>query len=80
MTRDIIRLRPKENIMGYLYIWLQSIYANRLIISKAYGSVVPFLKDRAIQDKINNLALEAGTLRYEAYNLEQTALHIIYKD
>ena len=55
--------------------------------AQAYGSVVdeiddnhvrqiafPLLKDKSVQQRINDLALEANAKRYEAYNLEQEAL------
>jgi type I restriction enzyme S subunit len=87
MTHDIIRLVPENGMEGYAYIWLQSVYANRLIEAKAYGSVVPhieishietipvpLLKDIAVQSEINRLALKANELRYQAYRLEQEAM------
>ena len=90
MTHDIIRIIPKNDLCGYLYIWLNSEYCNRIVLSYSYGSVVqhiekehilkcpvPLLKNQAIQKKINDLALEANAKRYEAYKLEQEALHIL---
>ena len=57
---------------------------------QTYGSVVdmidnnslssvefPLLKNKDIQKKINDLALEANQKRYEAYLLEQQALEIM---
>lgn len=90
MTHDIIRIIPQNNLCGYIYIWLNSVYCNRIILSYSYGSVVqhiekehilkcpvPLLRDQAIQSKINDLALEANAKRYEAYKLEQQALRIM---
>lgn len=90
MTHDIIRIIPQNNWCGYIYIWLNSVYCNRIILSYSYGSVVqhiekehilkcpvPLLRDQAIQKKINDLALEANAKRYEAYKLEQQALRIM---
>lgn len=90
MTHDIIRLKANDCIRGYLFIWLQSIYASELLKSYTYGSVVPhiekqhlavmpvpILKDKQVQKRINDLALEANEKRYEAYRMEQQALHII---
>lgn len=37
----------------------------------------PLLKNKDIQKKINDLALEANQKRYEAYLLEQQALEIM---
>ena len=38
---------------------------------------VPLLKDKNIQWKINDLALEANKKRYEAYMLEQQAIKMV---
>jgi type I restriction enzyme S subunit len=90
MTHDIIRIIPDLALAGYLYIWLQTEYANKLIQAMSYGSVVPhiemvhikkipvpMLKDELIQKEINHLALEANKMRYEAYILEYKAMNII---
>lgn len=90
MTHDIIRLVPQESLEGYLYIWLQSPFAYKLIEAMSYGSVVPhiekahikevpvpILKDHEVQTKINRIALEANSMRYEAYRLEQEAMQIM---
>jgi type I restriction enzyme S subunit len=89
MTHDIIRIIPQTEVTGYLYIWLQSVYANKLIQAMTYGSVVPhieiehirnvpfpILKNRLIQNKINKLALDVNEKRYEAYKAEQQAMRI----
>lgn len=90
MTHDIIRLLPVDDLIGYVYIWLQTEYAAKLIEAFAYGSVVrhiekehlckvtiPLLKNHEVQKRINELALEANEKRYEAYQLEQKALRIM---
>jgi Restriction endonuclease S subunits len=90
MTHDIIRIVPEASMSGYLYIWLQSLYAYRIIQSMAYGSAVPHiekthlkdmpvpvLKNKSAQVEINNLALEANRKRFEAYQLEQEAIRIM---
>lgn len=87
----IIRVVPaNEEIAGYIYIFLQSEYAYPLITRFTYGSVVdeiddnhvgriafPLLKDQQRQKKINDVALKANELRYQAYLLEQKALQIM---
>lgn len=87
----IIRVVPANNeIAGYLNSFLSSDYGYQLITRFTYGSVVdeiddthvsnipvPLLKDKAVQKQINDLALEASQKRYEAYTLEQQALHIM---
>lgn len=90
MTHDIIRLVPDELLAGYLYIWLQSPYAYKLIQAMAYGTAVPhiekihiakvpvpIIKDASAFCKINTLALQANELRYQAYQLEQEAMQIM---
>lgn len=93
MTHDIIRLLPADDLIGYVYIWLQTEYAAKLIEAFAYGSVVrhiekehlckvaiPLLKNNEVQKRINELALEANEKRYQAYLLEQEALQIMDRD
>lgn len=91
MTHDIARLVPSSNeITGYLYAWLSSVYGRELIHRFAYGAVVrhlekehilqvsvPLLQDKDTQQEINDMVLEANRKRTEAYNLEQKALEIL---
>ena len=90
----IIRVVPADDsVAGYLYIFLASDYGRALITRYTYGSVVdeidddhvrqiavPLLRNHGIQQRINDLALEANEKRYEAYKLEQQALRIIDKE
>lgn len=90
-NQHIIRVVPKSKVIaGYLYIFLASDYGHELITRYTYGSVVdeidnnhvrnicvPLLKDDAVQERINELALTANQKRYEAYKLEQEALQIM---
>lgn len=90
-SEHIIRVVPaSDDIAGYINIFLASDYGYQLITRHTYGSVVdeiddnhvkgipiPLLKNQDAQKRINDLALEANTKRYEAYNLEQEALHIM---
>jgi len=89
-NEHVIRVEPaSKDIAGYLYVFLATDYGRELIARFTYGSVVdeiddhhvceipvPLLKDVAMQDEINRLALEANTKRTEAYNLEQEAIRI----
>ena len=90
MTHDIIRLISNENLVGYIYVWLQSVYASEIIKSFSYGAVVryiekfhleavpvPLLKDEAAQSRINSMVLLANEKRFRAYLLEQKALKIL---
>jgi len=84
-----LRLRPaSDNIAGYVYAWLDTPYAKPLIVRNTYGAVVdeiddnqlstvaiPLLKNKDIQQKINDLVLEANELRYQAYLKEQEAIN-----
>ena len=93
ITDDIIRLVPNEKISGYIYIWLQSDYAKKIINSFTYGAVVqhiekfhieavpiPILKNKIAQEEINSLALSANEKRFQAYELEQAALKIFSEE
>lgn len=87
----IIRVVPANDaIAGYLFIFLCSDYGYELITRYTYGAVVdeiddnhvrqiaiPLLKNKELQKRINDLALEANEKRYEAYKLEQQALRIM---
>jgi type I restriction enzyme S subunit len=90
-SQHIIRVVPVvDKIAGYLSIFLASEYGHALITRYTYGSVVdeiddkhvsqipfPFLKNRVIQNEINDLALKANKLRHEAYVFEQEAIRIM---
>ncbi len=91
INEHVIRVIPSsDEIAGYLFVFLSSQYGYSLITRFTYGSVVdeidenhvaqipfPILEDRSTQDRINQLALKANSLRYEAYNLEQEALRLM---
>lgn len=93
-SEHVIRVVPANTeIAGYLNIFLSSEYGHQLITRFTYGSVVdeiddnhvrqiaiPLLKNQDIQNKINDLALEANQKRYEAYMLEQEALKIMNEE
>jgi type I restriction enzyme S subunit len=87
----IIRVVPaKDDIAGYLSVFLSSDYGYHLITHYTYGSVVdeiddthvssipfPLLKNEETQQRINELALQANEKRYKAYTMEQQALRIV---
>lgn len=90
MTHDIIRLIPHKDMVGYVFVWLQTDYTKSILKSKSYGAVVqhieklhidtipvPLLKNAEVQTQINTLALQANEKRYEAYQLEQKALKLM---
>lgn len=93
-SEHVIRVVPADNdIAGYLNVFLSSEYGYQLIKHFTYGSVVdeiddnhvrripfPLLKNKAVQDRINALALEANKKRHEAYLLEQQAIEIMNND
>lgn len=92
-NQHILRVVPaNDDIAGYLYIWLSSVYGYELIRRFTYGAVVdeidddhlahvqvPLLKQSNVQKQINALALEANEKRYEAYLLEQQAIDVVNK-
>ena len=91
VSQNVLKVIPANNeIAGYSYIFFNSEWGRRLIQRQTYGSVVdmidnnslsyvefPLLKNKVVQKQINDLALEANEKRYEAYKLEQQALHIM---
>ena len=91
VSQNVLKVIPANNeIAGYLYIFLDSEWGRRLTQRQTYGSVVdmidnnslsyvefPLLKNKEVQKRINDLALEANEKRYEAYKLEQQALRIM---
>ena len=94
VSQNVLKLVPtNNNIAGYIYIFLNSEWGTELVRRQTYGSVVdmidnnslssveiPLLKNQDIQNKINDLALEANQKRYEAYMLEQEALKIMNEE
>ena len=75
-----------DDIAGYIYCWLNTDYAYRLIVRNTYGSVVdeiddqqlaqvviPLLKNESRQKEINDKVLQANNLRYQAYLKEREA-------
>lgn len=86
MTHDIIRLLPNPSIKGYVYAWLKTPYAEKMLQAYSYGSVVshiekihlgnmiiPLLKDAEIQRQVNDMAITASSKLTEAFHLEQKA-------
>lgn len=90
-THDLIRIESNNlNTIGYVYCWLNSDYGQLLLKSLTYGSVVdhieafhianmeiPLLKNESKQKEINNKALQATELRYQAYLKWQEALRMM---
>lgn len=91
VSQNVLKVVPASvDIAGYIYIFFNSEYGKILLKRQIYGSVVdmidnhslemvefPLLKDKDIQKKINDLALEANEKRYQAYLLEQEALKVL---
>ena len=90
ISDNMMQILSNSKICGYLYIFLNSEYGKILIQRFTYGGVVdaiepwhiqqiqiPLLKNQIIQNKINDLALQANEKRYKAYLLEQEALKIM---
>lgn len=93
-SQHILRVVPSTyDIAGYLYVWLSSEWAKPLLVRNSYGAVIdeisdiqlgavsiPLLADSATQAEINRLALEASSLRADAYDLEQRAMRILEEE
>ena len=89
LNQHVMRIKPTSgNVAGYIYAWLDSPYAKPLIVRNTYGAVVdeiddnqlstvaiPLLKNKDVQQKINDLVLDANELRYQAYLKEQEAIN-----
>ena len=90
-SQHIIRVVPaSENIAGYAYVFLASEWGRELLRRYKYGAVIdeinaehvgdvpfPILRDKGIQERVNSLALEANSRRYEAWRLEREAMRIM---
>lgn len=88
LNQHVMRIIPRNKSMaGYIYAWLSTDYALPLIVRHTYGAVVdeiddkqlaevpiPLLQDEAIQQRINDLVLQANGIRYHAYLKEQEAI------
>lgn len=91
VSQNVLKLIPANaDIAGYIYIFLNTDVGKTLITRQTYGSVVdmidnnsldvvefPLLKNRDVQSKINQIALLANDLRYQAYCKEKEALDIM---
>lgn len=90
ISDNMMQILSYESCCGYLYIFLNTDYGRALIRRFTYGGVVdaieplhlrqvpvPLLKQRGIQQQINDLALLANETRYEAYRLERQALQCL---
>lgn len=93
ISDNLIQMQCEKDYVGYIYIFLNSIYGEKLIYRQKYGGVVnaiepiqlkkvsvPFLKDVKKIELINNLAFKANELRYQAYKQEQEAINIMNKE
>ncbi len=94
VSQNVLKVIPAgDNIAGYIYIWLNTDFAKKLITREIYGAVVdmidarnlsivpvPLLKNSVAQEQINSLALLANEKRYKAYTLEQEALKIFEEE
>ena len=91
LNQHVMRIVPAtDDIAGFIYCWLNTDYAYRLIVRNTYGSVVdeiddqqlaqvviPLLKNETKQKEINDKVIQANKLRYQAYLKEQEAIAIM---
>lgn len=93
ISDNLIQMQCTKDYVGYIYIFLNSIYGKNLIYRQKYGGVVnaietvqlekvciPFLRDTDKIKYINDVALRANELRYQAYKLEQKAIEIMNRE
>lgn len=89
-SEDLIRVKVVEGMEGYVYCFLSSDYGQALIHRYSFGSVqdhidceqvgkiiIPMLKNKALQQEINDLVIECNELRAKAYYLELEAIEIL---
>ena len=93
VSQNVLKVIPANNeIAGYIYVYLNSEWGKSFLCKETYGAVVdmiddkslakvkvPLLKSKEIQNKINNMALEANEKLYMAYELEKKALEDMNK-
>lgn len=91
ISDNLIQIIPSSTeLVGYIYVFLNSDYGYELINRFTYGAVVdalepahilqvqvPILKNKTVQQTINEIALEANDKRYKAYKLEQKAIAMV---
>lgn len=93
ISDNLIQMQCTKDYVGYIYIFLNSVYGKNLIYRQKYGGVVnaiepvqlekvciPFLRDTDKIKYINDIASRANELRYQAYKLEQKAIEIMNKE
>ena len=93
VNQHVLRVVCNPSYIGIVFVWLNSEYGKKLIVSKTYGSVVneiidkhlgdialPVLNDEIVVDRINSLINNANQLRYEAYLKEQEAIKIMNRE
>lgn len=93
ISDNLIQMQCTKDYVGYIYIFLNSIYGKNLIYRQKYGGVVnaiepvqlekvciPFLRDTDKMKYINDIASRANELRYHAYKLEQKAIEIMNRE
>lgn len=92
-SEDLIRIKVKKGLEGYVYCFLSSEYGKALVKSYAFGAVqdhidcdqvsdfcIPILKNKEKMNKINNIVERVNQKRNEAYLYEQEALDILDKE
>lgn len=91
VSQNVIKVIPSDSsIAGYLYAFLSTSHAHKLLLRTTYGAVVdmiddnnvatipiPILKNKFIMQQINDDVLKSNDLRYQAHLKEQEALGIM---
>lgn len=92
-SEDLIRVKVRKELEGYVYCFLASDYGQAIINRYAFGAVqdhidceqvaqfaIPILNDESIMQKINAIVLDVNQKRNDAYLLEQEALRILKEE
>lgn len=90
ISDNIINIRTVSEVTGYIFCFLNTEYGAALIKRHTYGGVVdalepqmleklpiPLLKNEERQQEINNMVLQANSLRHQAYLKEQEAIKMM---
>lgn len=92
-SEDLIRIKVKKGLEGYVYCFLSSEYGKALVKKYAFGAVqdhidceqvsdfcIPILRDKKKIKEINSIVEQVNQKRNEAYLYEQEALDLLNKE
>ncbi|MBW8051463.1 MAG: restriction endonuclease subunit S [Cytophagales bacterium] len=90
VSQNAIRVIANNNIIGYIFIFLNSEFSKTLIKRETYGAVIdmidsdnvaeiliPTLNNSDKQKEINDLALQANEIRTKAFEKEKEGIKLL---